>query len=91
MRSPRHEDWDAQLLRQRCQPVNVIAMLVRDQNRGERMRILSQRLQALESLAAGDAGVHQDAGRGTGHERAIAAAPRSQHRDTYTHGLQAYP
>src|SRR5258708_37450356 len=52
-----HVDRDAQLLCQRGQSIDVVGMLMRDQNGRERVRVLSQSLHALESLAAGDAGV----------------------------------
>jgi hypothetical protein len=62
MRGARHEDGDAQLLGQNCQSVNMIAVLVRDENRGKRIRIFAQRLHALESLPARNSRIYQNFG-----------------------------
>src|SRR5581483_8213456 len=85
IRGTGHEDWDAQLLCQRCQSVNVVAVLVGDQDRRQRIRIIAKRLHAFECLAAGNSRVDQDLRGGAGNYRTVPAAPRSQHGDTYTH------
>jgi hypothetical protein len=54
-------------------------MLVRDQDGGKRMRIVADNFHAAESLAAGDTGIDQNAGRCAGHNGAIATAARRQH------------
>ncbi len=93
VRPARHEHWDAQLLGQRCQSVNVIGMLVRDENCGESTWIFAQRLEPLERFTARNPGIHQNLRAGAGHHRAIPAAPRSQHSHTYTHdrSIRAQP
>src|SRR5215467_2309985 len=88
LRRSRHENRNAQLLRESSQSVNMIAVLVGDQNRRKRMRIVPQRLHSLERLAARDAGIDQDLRRRTRNERAIPPAPRRQHGYTYTHVRQ---
>jgi hypothetical protein len=79
VRRARHKHGHAQPLGQRSQPVNVIGVFVSDQDRGKRVRILAQRLHALEGLASGDAGIDQNAGARAGHQRTIPPAPRRQH------------
>ena len=45
-------------------------------------------LQALEDFAAGDAGIHQNAGAGAGDDGAVAAAAAGQNGDTNSHVAQ---
>src|SRR5258708_14552780 len=63
-------------------------MLVRNQNRGKRLRIFPERLHALESFAARNAGVDEDFCPRAGHERTIPFAAAGQHRNRYTHARE---
>ena len=63
----------------------MVGMFMGNENGRKRLRILSERLHALECLTAGDAGVDQYPGASAGHERTISPAPAGQHRDSHTH------
>ena len=60
-------------------------MLVGDQNGRERLRVLAERLHALEGFAAGDAGIDQNLGARARDECTISPAAARQHRDRHTH------
>jgi hypothetical protein len=52
----------------------MIGMFVRDQNRGERFRVVSGRVQAFERFLARQAGIDQETGSLGRDQRGIAGA-----------------
>src|SRR6184192_4291553 len=66
----------------------MVRVFVRDKDRGERVRLFTNILDALESLPAGDAGVYQDACLRAGHNGAVPIASTGQHRDGCSHIAQ---
>jgi hypothetical protein len=60
---------------------DVIAVLVRDQDRGKRLRIGADGLQALEGFLAREAGVDQQARPLGGNQGAVAGTRGRKNRD----------
>src|SRR5579864_818844 len=60
-------------------------MLMADQNGRNAARIEADCLETFESLAAGDAGINQNASFRTLHHGSISAAAAGEHRDTNSH------
>src|SRR5690242_8942650 len=83
-----HEYRDIEFLCQGCQSTDVVSVLVTDENCGDAARIHLDGLHALESLAAGDAYVHQNAGLRAFDYRSISAAAAGQDRDGNSHARQ---
>ena len=61
MRRRGQEDRDVQFCRQPLQAGNMVGVLVRDQDRGDFLGALAKRPQPLESFAARQTGIHQNA------------------------------
>ncbi len=71
---------NAQLAREHLQPGDVIGMLMRDQDRGERVRVVSGGVEAYERFLGGESGVNEETGPLGGNEGAIAGARRRENR-----------
>jgi hypothetical protein len=71
---------DAKFAGDGLQAANMIGMLVRNQNRGERFRVLTRRGEPLERFLARKAGVDQETGSLRRNQRAIAGARRRENR-----------
>ena len=53
----RHIDWNAQFAGDYLQAVDMVGMLVGDENRSDRFGVVARRIEALEGLFAGEAGI----------------------------------
>src|SRR5580692_10149367 len=91
MRRPGHEHGNLEFACEHQQARNMVGVLMRNHNRGERMRVVSGCLHTLESFAAGNASVDKNAGRRTLHNRAVSPAAAGQHRDRNAHARSILP
>ncbi len=85
VRGSGHEHRHLQLFRQRRQSGNMVGMFVGNKNCGKRVRIDCERLQAFESLAAGNSRIHQQSSLAAFNHRGISPAAAGQHRDRNAH------
>src|SRR5687767_8019009 len=65
----------------------MIIMLMGDENRVDAVRIFTDGFEAFSKLSAAKAGVDDQSNGICFNKRRIAAAPTSQHRYCYSHGL----
>ncbi len=70
------EDGDLEAAGKDGEAGDVVLVLVGDEDGVELCRVFSGERQALEKLAAGEAGVDQDAGAGAGDDGAVAFGTR---------------
>src|SRR5439155_18229459 len=81
----RHEDWHFQFPCQSGESRDVIGVFVRDQDCGNVARIAAYRFQSLESLAARDTRIHQNARAGAFDKSSVSPAAARQHRNRNSH------
>ncbi len=71
---------DPQLPRRYRHPLHMILVLMRDQDRVQRLGLLAGRPHPLHQLAAAQSRIHQNPRRRAGDNRAVAPRPAGQHR-----------
>jgi len=69
---------------------DVIAVLMRDEDGGKRLRIGAERLQALERFLTGEAGVNQETRPLGGNQGTVAGTRRSKNRNFEDGRLLSY-
>ncbi len=72
---------NAQLARRHRQAAHVVGVLMRNQNRVQRLRLLARQLHAPEQLAAAQPRIHQNPRTAARDDRRVPLGPRSQHRE----------
>lgn len=72
-------NWHGKFLRQHIQPPHMIPMFVREENRGDRVRVGADGLQPALQLACAQSRIHQNPGVAEGNEGAVAATAAAEH------------
>ena len=80
---PRQVDRHIVLARQRGQARDVIGMLMRDDDRGQALRLFADRGQAARQFPQAQARIHQDARPLRGYERRIPRTTAGQDAEFY--------